>query len=349
MAVHAYTSFSFSYLNKARVLARSIKRFHPEWIVWAVITDKKPKGFRFNSNNEPFDEVVFVDELFGRGYEQWLFGHDIVEACTAVKGEALRYILKKNNSDKVMYFDPDTVLFNSMTPMAQMLDASSIVLTPHQVNPENANQAMAIMNNEVTSLDYGVFNLGFVAVKNDTEGNKFADWWADRLKDWCHDRLDIGVFVDQKWCNLVPCFFDRVYIDRDCGYNVASWNLSQRHISIDRLGELRSNDKLLRFFHFTKLGDVGDAMTLRYAKQSIAVFEMWHWYKREVIKASEAKIPHGWWYYGCFEDGVKIPKVARRLYRDRTDLRRSFPKPYKVGSGSYQEWLLKSGDLVLNN
>src|SRR5690606_8750999 len=132
-------------------------------------------------------------------------------------------------------------------------------------------------------LQYGVFNLGFVAVSNDSEGLRFASWWAERLFDWCHDRLDIGIFVDQKWCNLVPCFFDNVKISRDPGYNVASWNLSQRRISFSNKGELLVNDSLLRFFHFTKLGPIGDAMTERYAASNIEVYEVWRWYRDEII------------------------------------------------------------------
>ena len=338
MAVHAYTSFSYSYLNRARVWAHTMRRKHNDWILWAIITDKEPEGFEFDLTQEPFDRMVTAEDLFGDETESWLFGHDVVEACTAVKGRALQHIMAQPDADKVLYFDPDTAVFNSMTPIIEMLDDYSIVLTPHQVDPEAADNRIAIMDNEMASLQYGIFNLGFLAVANDAEAGRFVAWWADRLQDWCHDRLDIGVFVDQKWCNLVPCFFDRVKVLRDPGYNVASWNLSQRRFSFDSDGNLLVNGQLLRFFHFTKLGPIGDSMTSRYAKDNVEVYEVWSAYRRWIKAETDARISSGYWSYGVFSDGTKISKEARRIYRERLDVRAKFPQPFNIDDG-FKDWL----------
>lgn len=315
MIIHAFTSFTYSYLNRARVLVKTLKHQHPDWVIWAIITDKEPEGFVFNLENELFDELLTAEDLFGDETEQWLFGMDIIEACTAVKGRALQYILNKTNCNIVLYFDPDTAVFNSMQPIVNTLKDYSIVLTPHQIDPEPAEDHIAIEDNEIGSLRWGVFNLGFIAVANDSEGNRFADWWADRLHDYCHDRTEIGIFVDQKWCNLVPCFFDRVKVLRDPGYNVASWNLSQRKIAFDSAGNLNVNGQPLRFFHFTKLGPIGDSMTARYAKDNIEVYEIWSAYKRWILENTDSRIPQGYWYYNSIRDGALITKPTREKYR----------------------------------
>lgn len=335
MAIHAFTSFSYSYLNRARVWAHSLRRQHQDWILWAIITDKEPESFSFDLSNEPFDKMVTAEDLFGEETEQWLFGHDIVEACTAVKGRALQHIMAQKNAEKIFYFDPDTAVFNSMSPIVEILDEYSIALTPHQIDYEPADERTAIMDNEVGSLKWGVFNLGFVAVANNHEAKRFAAWWADRLHDWCHDRVDMGIFVDQKWCNLVPCFFDRVKIVRDPGYNVASWNLNQRKLSFDNNGNLRVNGHLLRFFHFTKLGPIGDAMTSRYAKDNIEVYEIWSAYRRWIIKNTEIAIPKNYWHYGFFKNGEEIPKKIRERYRQCKDLQRRFPNPTAQNSKDF--------------
>jgi hypothetical protein len=327
MAVHAFTSFSYSYLNRARVWARSLRRHHPDWVIWAVITDKEPDGFTFDLEQEPFNRLVTAEDLFGEETERWLFGHDVVEACTAVKGRALQHIMAQPGAEIVLYFDPDTAVYNSMAPIVDLMADFSIVLTPHQIDPEPADERRAIRDNEIGSLKWGVFNLGFVAVANDVEGQRFADWWADRLHDWCHDRIDIGIFVDQKWCNLVPCFFDRVKIVRDPGYNVASWNLSQRRLSFDAEGTLLVNGHPLRFFHFTKLGPTGDAMTRRYAKDNVEVYELWAKYRKWIELNTDSRIPKGYWYYGTFNDGTPIQKVIRETYRSRPDLQAKFTAP----------------------
>lgn len=346
MTIHAFTSFSYSYLNRARVLAKTLRAQHPDWKIWAVLTDREPEGFVFDLSDEDFTGVLTADELFGDALDAWLFGHDIVEACTAVKGRACVRLLEEPDCEKLFYFDPDIALFNTMEPVVDLLEDFSIVLTPHQVDPEARNEKAAIQDNEIASLDYGIFNLGFVAMANDEEGRRFAQWWDDRLCDWCHDRLDIGIFVDQKWCNLVPCFFDNVKVLRDPGFNVASWNLSQRDMRYDKNGAARINGNLLRFYHFTKLGAVGDTMTQRYAQDNTEIYELWWWYRQQVLSKTAQEVPKGWWYYGIFDNDVKVPKSVRELYRERKDLQDAFTDPFKTGTGSFYNWLLAETDLM---
>lgn len=337
MTVHVYSSFTFSYLNRARVLFETLKRHHPDWVLWAFVTDHAPSSFHFDPKAESFDKLVYVEELFGDETDQWLFGMDVVEACTAIKGKALTHIFETTGCEKVIYLDPDIAVFGSLQPISDLLEDNSIVLTPHQTDPESDNRA--ICDNEIASLQYGSFNLGFLAVKADSEGRRFANWWSDRLYDWCHDRLDIGVFVDQKWCNLVPCFFDNTKILRDPGYNVASWNISQRKLTIDQTGTILVNGHPLRFFHFTKLGVVGDTMTKRYAQGNVEVYEIWWWYTHRVTQLTDSSIPNGWWHFGTYSDGEKIQKESRVVYRNRKDVRDKFPTPFRSGSDSFQNWV----------
>lgn len=346
MTIHAFTSCTYSYLNRARVLASTLRAQHPDWVIWLVMVDKRPPGFLLEIEQEVYDHILNIEDLFGDETESWLFGHDIVEACTAVKGRATLHILQQPSCEKLLYFDPDVAVFNEMTPIIDLLDSYSIVLTPHQTIPEPKDQPRAIRDNEITSLDYGTYNLGFFAIANDSEGLGFARWWDDRLTEWCHDRLDIGLFVDQKWCNLVPCFFDRVKTLRDPGYNVASWNLNQRVMQYDDAGAARINGALLRFFHFTKLGPIGDVMTQRYAQGNIEIYELWWWYRKQVEMASDGNIPRGWWFYGAFDNGKEIPKSARVMYRERPDLQAAFPTPRATGHDSFFLWLGKNTNVL---
>ena len=348
VTVHAFTSFSFSYLDRARVLAATLRRQHPDWTIWAVVTDRAPRDLPLDWARGEFDRVLMPEDLFGGRsasdeVEAWLFGHDVVEACTAVKGEALVRILDEPGCSKVVYLDPDIAVLNPLTPATAMLDDHSIVLTPHQIDPEPRAAREAIMDNELASLQHGVYNLGFLAVAADEEGRRFARWWADRLGDWCHDRKDIGVFVDQRWCDLIPCFFDRVGVLRDPGCNVASWNLSQREVRFAPDGTALVNGVPLRFWHFTKLGPVGDAMTARYAADNTEVYEIWSWYRRMVAERAVPAVPAGYWHYGAFRDGTPIPKSARELYRVRGDLRSVFPRPFE---SRFKEWLRVETDLL---
>ena len=340
MKILCYSSFTFSYLNRARVLFKTLRRFHPEWELVALITDQPPAGFRFDPACEPFDRVVWAEDLGIPDFPGWLFKHDVVEVCTAVKGP---FILQacRSGADAVIYLDPDTAVFGSLAPLEAWLEDHDILLTPHLIEPNVTAEAIA--DNDLSASRTGIFNLGFVAIRTTGEGARFAQWWNDRLLDWCYDDMPAGLFVDQRWCDHVPALFDRVKVVRDPGYNVASWNLSTRTVAVQKDGQVTVNGAPLRFWHFTKLGPMGDAMTKKYGGANFPVYEVWSWYKRQVTETTDPAIPERWWAYGAYSDGTSIEKAHRVLYRQRADLQTAFPDPFSSGEGGYAQWLEREG------
>ena len=336
MKVLCFTSFTFSYLNRARVLFSTLRRFHPDWELVALITDEAPPGFTLDVEDEPFDRVVYASELGIPNFQSWLFKHDIVEVCTAVKGPFLLQACE-SGADAVVYLDPDTALLGSLAPLEAWLETDDILLTPHLLDPND--EPLAIEDNDVATLRTGIFNLGFVAIRTTGEGARFAKWWNDRLLTHCYDDIPRGLFVDQRWCDHVPALFDKVKVVRDPGYNVASWNLSRRKLSVGKDGQILVNGQPLRFWHFTKLGEVGDAMTVRYARDNFPVYEIWSWYKREVARATDPAVPARWWAYGVYADGRPIERSHRLFYRNRPDVQARFPDPYAAGPDGYRAWL----------
>ena len=340
MKVLCFSSFTFSYLNRARVLFQTLRQRHPDWELVALITDEAPPGFVFDPGSEPFDRAVFAQELGIPDYKAWLFKHDVVEVCTAVKGPFM-YQACGSGVDAVIYLDPDTALFESLDPLETWLETHDILLTPHLVDPND--DPMAILDNDLSASRTGIFNLGFVAVRAGGEGARFAKWWNDRLLDYCYDDMDRGLFVDQRWCDHAPALFDRIKVLRDPGYNVASWNLSRREVTVHKDGRITVNGSPLRFWHFTKLGALGDAMTRRYGGRNYPVYEIWSWYKRQVALATEPAIPERYWAYDAYADGAPITKADRVLYRQRADLQQAFPDPFATGPGSYSQWRAGGG------
>ena len=274
-SVHAYTSITSNYLPKARVLAESIKRLDPEIQFHLVLSDNAPIGF--NLEAEPFDHLVVAEELVTEGFAQWAFGHSVVELCTAVKGVALEHIFSVFNAEQVFYFDPDMVVFGRLDELQHTLSQYNLVLTPHLTDPETND--IGILDNEMASLVHGVFNLGFVGVRNVPEGRRFSHWWAQRLLKYCHDDLERGLFTDQKWVNLAPCFFDDVGILRSPAFNVATWNLTNRKATGSLENGILINGEPLGFYHFSGF-DSGDQKTMLrlYGKDSPVLDELRNWY-----------------------------------------------------------------------
>lgn len=321
-------------MDRARVLFESINKFHPEWDTFGLITDELKDGF-FLSDKEPFKYKIFSSSLKIENFRSWIFKHNIVEACTAVKGPFLKQLMS-SSYDAVIYLDPDTCLFSKLNDIIQQLNSYSIILTPHQLSPDNERRS--IIDNEICSLKTGIYNLGFLAVRNDSEGKRFSDWWSDRLINFCYDDIVNGLFVDQRWCDHIPSFFERVLINKDPGLNVASWNLSGRELKFNSHGNLEVNGHPLKFWHFTKLGSIGDLMTRRYAKNNTEVYEVWDWYKRKVSAASDRSIKNYSWFYGTFDDGKLITDHQRLVYRKNPQIHYKYIDPYLTGDDSYQSW-----------
>jgi len=335
--VLCFSSFTFAYLDRARVLFQTVRRHHPDWELVALITDLPPEGVVLDPATEDFDRIVWFDDLDLPGGRSWLFGHDVVEACTAVKGPFMHQVCEAGQVDAVIYLDPDIALLNPLAGVLEALEAWDGCLTPHILEPEDSE--MAVLDNELATLRTGIFNLGFVAIRTTGQGAAFACWWADRLLKYCHDDIPRGLFVDQRWCDHVPAFFDRFLVLRDPGLNVASWNLNQRRISIGLDGVARSNGSPIGFWHFTKLGPTGDIMTRRYARTNFEVHEIWNWYRRLIEPSRDPRIKARYWAYGAYDDGASVEKVHRELYRSRLDLQEAFPDPFQAGPGTYLAWL----------
>lgn len=331
--IAVFTSATSTYIDRASVLAESINKFHPSFDRFLLFPDESPKNVDLSSKIGLFTGVITLTDLGLSEQYSWIFGHDVIELCTAAKPFALCHLLSKGYST-VIYLDPDTCLFSKLNPVLDALKSNSVVLTPHQLKPETSSQA--IVDNEVCSLNYGVYNLGFVAVSNDNYGIAFAHWWRDRCSTFCIDDPANGHFTDQKMCDLVPALFERVSICRHAGLNVASWNISQREIEFNKTGDATVNkDYPLIFFHFTKINHVGEVMLKRYCQNSAAPLELMQWYLKQLSSHHVSGIPARYWRFGTFSDGTEIERAERRLYRFNQALRQRISNPFEVSKSDF--------------
>src|SRR5689334_10251779 len=267
-----------NYLPKVRALCRSIKKFHPEAVVHLALADLKPEGFP--GPGEPFESVLGIDALDIPDWRGWSFMHDVVELSTAIKPFALAKLLDEPGCEKVLYFDPDMVLFSRVDDLIEGLSTSNVAITPHQNKPETTLDA--VMDNEVTSLRMGVFNLGFIGVANTDEGRRFTGWWADRVYYFCRGDVRLGIFTDQKWINFAPVFFDGVWIMKSSRHNVATWNLTTRRFTGSLAEGYRVDGEPLGFYHFTGFDSGAHRMmAMKNATGNRAVQELIAWYEHE--------------------------------------------------------------------
>ena len=330
-----YTSVTKSYLPKARVLAKSVKRFHPSWTFVLLYSDDLPVGF--DLKQEPFDEVLTIEQLGIPNWKAWAFGHAVVELCTAVKGPAAELLAQRTGVDKIMYIDPDIKLFNSLSSLETLLDQHEILLTPHLLDAET--DINAIQYNEISALKHGVYNLGFFAARSSGQGLEFIRWWAERLRLFCRDDIPGGLFTDQRWCDLAPAFFSGLGIVRDRGCNVATWNIAHRRLSKNDVGVFFVADVPLRFYHFTGYDSgAGFDMLMQCAANQTIAHELWDVYGKDLVANGQGDARYKGWFYGQFENGESIPREARRIYQARQDVQKAFPDPYNVEEPCFLSW-----------
>lgn len=325
--MHYFTSITANYLPKARILAKSVKRHNPDSVFTLVLADKMPEGIVPES--EPFDSVLYVEDLGIPNVDSWIFKHTVVELCTAVKGAAFCKIAESSGADKIIYFDPDIVVLHALDELSATLEKSSVVLTPHQVEPDTLREA--IVDNEICSLKHGIYNLGFLGIRKSAEGMRFVRWWRDRLMEFCYDDIPNGLFTDQRWVDLAPAFFDDVIILRDKTYNVATWNLTHRDVRSSHDGMLIIEDSPIKFFHFSGF-DSGDqeVMLKKYAGRNSPLFDFREWYIGELNREGHKELGELPCRHSFYSNGELITDKQRRVYRVRQDLIEEFPHPHRV-------------------
>jgi hypothetical protein len=326
----AFTSICLNYLPKARVLARSFKQHHPagRFVLGLVERDYPRRG----DWADPFDQVILARDLPLPNFDQFIFQHDIVEASTSIKGALLQAIYDAYPQEReVIYLDPDIKVYSPFTELLDDLRQAPLVLTPHICEPEE--DPFSIVDNELCALRHGVYNLGFLAVARSDEARAFMDWWAARLRLFCYNDIPNGIFTDQRWVDLAPCFFPAKVL-RHPGYNFAPWNFSRRALTRDAAGRYAVNGLPLRFCHFSGFDSGGQAMMAqRYVRDPAnALYQLRDEYLQELMEMGQAEWGKAPWSYRSYHSGEPILKEARIRYRTDPSLTRLTDDPFRLAN-----------------
>jgi hypothetical protein len=241
------------------------------------------------------------------------FYYEITEFCTAVKPFIFEH-LSEQHYDNLFYIDPDILVTASFDEaIYSELENNSILLTPHICAPiEDDAQP-----NEDAHLKTGTYNLGFLAINCDANSLAMIKWWKRKLIDAGFNEPTRGVFVDQKWINLVPGMFSGVKITRNKGLNMAYWNLHERRLDDKHM--VNGQDKLV-FFHFSgipldnlnEISKYQDRFTLDSRPDLKPIFER---YARLVEETQPPEfIVKQAYPFNYYSNGQSISLVARRAY-----------------------------------
>ena len=108
-SIQVFTIAANNYLPKVRTLFESIRIHHPEWSINLLLVDKKNNEISYDDLYT--DRIWELSDLDIPNVTSWMFGYTIVELATAVKPFMAGKLLSVAGCQKLIYFDPDIVLF----------------------------------------------------------------------------------------------------------------------------------------------------------------------------------------------------------------------------------------------
>lgn len=309
-----FTICSNNYVSMARILIETAQLHHPGAKHYLCLADR------------PLDEpdfyppgciIVAAEELGVPDFEGFRFRYDVMEFNTALKPFMFRHLLGRGHK-AVLYFDPDIEIFRPVDSVTEALDnGASFVLTPHICSPSEGD----MFPDDIGIMQSGIYNLGFLGVGAAPETERLLRWWSRRLEYQCVNDQPRGIFVDQKFMDLLPGFGTDVRVLRDQTLNVAYWNLSQR--SLDRQGDGWVVDgQPLTFFHYSGIDPTDTTRLSKYtdgfrgAQIASALQALIDRYAQRLIENGHGSTPSATYAWSRFRSGTPITPFVRRLFRE---------------------------------
>jgi lipopolysaccharide biosynthesis glycosyltransferase len=317
----AFTICSNNYLASAKILSESFLQYHPDYVFYIGLADKYP--VKLGIDYVGGATILEVEKLNICNLECLIKKYNIIEFNTAIKPSYFLYFFEKLHAEKVIYIDPDTLVFSRFEEVESLLPSYNIVLTPHITRPVDDGFSPS----DYETLRGGVFNLGFLALSNFNLIKNFLTWWHDRVLNYGFGDFSRSMFYDQLWMNFIPCLYDNYFILKHPGYNIAAWNLHERNLTVNNENNYIVNQKFpLRFFHFSgykfsQPQSISTHLTRYSFEQRIDLAEIFKQY-RDLLQANDvekiSKLPI-YYYPGLHphksKKQTKLNNLAWRLKR----------------------------------
>jgi glycosyltransferase involved in cell wall biosynthesis/SAM-dependent methyltransferase len=239
-----FTICSKNFIAYALTLTASIREHHPGANVYVALCDRLDGAF--DPAELPF-ELVQLEQLAIPDLAGMIERYNITELNTSIKPFVFEWLFNQRGERRVVYLDPDILVVSPLVDVDRRLGAEAdAILTPHVLDPADGGVEI----DDIKMLQLGIYNLGFCALHDTPRVQEIVRWWQRRLDKHCVIDIPNGLFVDQKWADLLPCFIPRTHILQHPGYNVAYWNLQQRRVVRGPSG-WTANGQPLVFVHFS--------------------------------------------------------------------------------------------------
>jgi lipopolysaccharide biosynthesis glycosyltransferase len=314
MSKNICTIIAKNYISFARTLCSSFLEHHADGKCYVLIIDEFEDYI--DAAKENF-EIIKIEELGIPKLPEFCFKYNVTELATATKPYLLKHLFDAEGMGSLLYLDPDILVTHSLGKLYEELERSDIILTPHldKDYPDDG-----LLPNDSNIMMSGIYNLGFIGVRNCENVNNFLIWWQRKLYDKCVVETCIGYFVDQKFIDLAMVLFKGITVIYDTGYNVAYWNIHSRNIHKE--GDVwMCNDGLLYFYHFSNYKpekpNVLSGHQNRFNLKNIpGLNELFLTYTK-LLRLNGYDTAKQWPYdYGNYSNGQTITEFDRKYFRE---------------------------------
>lgn len=329
-------------MASALTLGESVMKYNPDVDFNILVSDKL--DFELEIANKRI-KIFEIEKLNLEAIAVQAFMYDVVEFATAIKPFFFNYLLREMGYEKVVYLDPDIWVMDSLDEVFDLLERFNFLLTPHIVDIE----VKSSINKEKHILNRGVFNLGFLAVKQSDNVYRFMSWWDSQLKNNCF--RDEELFVDQKWVGYLPNYFDDFYVINSKAYNIADWNYHERPITYINseyfVHNVNKKNEKIKIFHFSGIKQQSPKSffsvvdTVIDKQQKSVLSRLIKEYQKELAANGYDKYSKMKYQYNFFENGERILLIHRRIFRQYHERGLDFNAPFSCESTGFYNLLKK--------
>ena len=340
-----FTICAKNYLAQALTLKLSALQYEDNVDFYIILADEK--------ENLEIDNLYTVEWLDIPHWRSLAFKYNVIEFSTAIKPYSFSKLFELGY-DKVLYLDPDLFMVSNLDYIWESLENKSIILTPHYLDiTETFNGAVE----ELVFNRDGIFNCGFVGIRNTKVGSKIVRWWCSRLYNQCYIDMYGATFTDQKWMDFIPGFFPKeLEVCRHFGVNVAIWNLHERELinkeGIYYIKQLSTGkDYPLVFYHFSGFDPFEkNVINRRHPDFTVKNYPSFapliEDYRNKIYKNGYDEYSVMEYSYDHYNNGRYIPELNRRLYRTMLEEKRLSPDTNPFDSRGLFYLLMKEKHLL---
>jgi hypothetical protein len=241
LSYHFCTYFDSHYLPRGLALYTSLKKRCSSFELWILCLDEDC-GRILKDLNLPEIHIVEIGELEAADPELHSVrgNRSLIEYYFTCTPSWLLHLFKKTQKDEILtYIDADLFFLQDPAPLFEEMKNASAAIIAHRF-PEPFKHLER----------FGIYNVGWLSFRNDSNAHDILRWWRDRCLEWCYDRVEENRFADQKYLDDWPQRFPGVVVINHKGAGVAPWNIDPSTLITRTDGSIWVEEYPLLFYHF---------------------------------------------------------------------------------------------------